>query len=92
MFETLARKYGIVALFFALLFTILYGSNGVLDYLSMRRDVSAKEISIKKMEAENIALKGQVERMQKDTGYIEDLARSKYGFIKEGEKVYRIEK
>ena len=92
MFETLARKYGIVALFFALLFTILYGPNGVLDYLSMRRDVSAKEISIKKMEAENIALKGQVERMQKDTGYIEDLARSKYGFIKEGEKVYRIEK
>ena len=39
-----------------------------------------------------MALKGEIERVQKDDRYLEDVARKKFGFIREGEKVYRIEK
>jgi cell division protein FtsB len=36
-------------------------------------------------------LKGEIDRLQHDDRYLEDVAR-KNGFIREGEKVYRIEK
>jgi cell division protein FtsB len=50
------------------------------------------DASIKKLQSENIALKGEIDRLQHDDRYLEDIAREKFGFIREGEKVYRIEK
>jgi cell division protein FtsB len=92
MLEDLARKYGIVVLFLTFIFTVLFCPNGVFDYISLKREVTTKQFSIRKMEVENVLLKARTERMQHDDRYIEDVARSKFGFIKDGEKVYRIEK
>jgi cell division protein FtsB len=92
MFEMLTRKYAILVTILAFLFIILFSEHGLLDYIKMKRQISAINQSIGKLERENVQLKAQVDRLQKDDQYLEELARQKYGFIREGEKVYRIEK
>jgi cell division protein FtsB len=92
MLEDAARKYGLLAVLFALVFVICFSENGVLDYVKLKRQISTKDVSIKKLHDENVVLKSEIERLQKDDRYLEDVARKRFGFIREGEKVYRIEK
>jgi cell division protein FtsB len=92
MLETLTRKYVILVTILTFLFIALFSEHGLLDYIKLKRQISAINQSIAKLESENVLLKVQVDRLQKDDRYLEELARQKYGFIREGEKVYRIEK
>jgi cell division protein FtsB len=92
MLEDIARRYGIIALLAALFLVVLFSENGILDYIHMKRQMDRIETSIEKLQDENVALKGEIDRLQKDDRYLEDVARKKFGFIKEGEKVYRIGK
>ncbi len=92
MFEDMARRYGFLALLFALSFVVFFAENGILDYVKLKRQITMKDVSIGKLQQENATLKGEIERMQNDDRYLEDVARKRFGFIREGEKVYRIEK
>ena len=92
MLEDMAKKYGLVALLLALVFVVLFSENGVFDYVKLKQQIDVVDSSIKQLEDENVVLKGKIDRIQKDDRYLEDVAREKYGFIREGEKVYRIEK
>ena len=92
MFETLTRKYAILVTILTFLFIVLFSEHGLLDYIKLKRQMSAINQTIAKLESENLLLKVQVDRLQKDDRYLEELARQKFGFIREGEKVYRIEK
>ena len=80
------------AFLFALGFVVIFSQNGVLQYVKLRQQIDTVDRSIRKLEAENAVLKGQIDRLQNDDQYLEDVAREKYGFIREGEKVYRVEK
>ncbi|HUJ69839.1 MAG TPA: septum formation initiator family protein [Syntrophorhabdales bacterium] len=88
----MARRYGLVVFLFALGFVVVFSQNGVLEYVKLRKQIDIVDRSAGKLEAENAVLKGQIERLQNDDQYLEDVAREKYGFIREGEKVYRVEK
>jgi cell division protein FtsB len=92
MLEDMARKYGLLVLFLALVFVVFFSENGVLDYIKLRQQITTVDMSIKKLESENVVLRAKIDRVQSDDRYLEDLAREKYGFIREGEKVYRVEK
>ena len=92
MFETLTRKYAILVAVLAFVFIVLFSEHGLVDYIKLRRQLSGVNQSIGKLESENMQLKAQVDRLQKDDRYLEELARQKFGFIREGEKLYRIEK
>ena len=92
MFEILTRKYAILVTILAFLFIVLFSEHGVLDYIKLKRQISAINQSIGKLEGENLQLRAQVDRLQKDDQYLEELARQKFGFIREGERLYRIEK
>lgn len=81
-----------VVFLFALGFVVVFSQNGVLEYVKLRKQIDIVDRSARKLEAENAVLKGQIERLQNDDQYLEDVAREKYGFIREGEKVYRVEK
>jgi cell division protein FtsB len=92
MFENAAKKYGLVALALILLFAICFSDNGVVAYLKLRSRIVTVDASIRKLEGQNKEFKGEIDRLQRDDRYLEDMARRKFGFIREGEKVYRIEK
>ncbi len=63
-----------------------------MDYIKLKRQMIVMDTSIRKLQDENVVLKGEIERLQKDDRYLEDMARKRFGFIREGEKVYRFEK
>ncbi len=92
MLEDIARRFGLLALLVALFLVILFSENGILDYIRLTRQMAAIDASTSTLQNENVALKREIDRLQKDDRYLEDVARKKFGFIKEGEKVYRIEK
>jgi cell division protein FtsB len=92
MFDDIARRFGLLALLCALGFAVIISQNGFLDYLKIKRQIDAKDMSAKMMEEENIRLKAEIDRLQKDDKYLEDYTRKHVGLIKDGEKVYRIEK
>ena len=92
MLEDIARRYGLVALLVALSLVVLFSENGLLDYIHLKKRMNAMDTSISMLDRENLVLKGEIDRLQKDDRYLEDVARKKFGFIREGEKVYRIEK
>ena len=81
-----------LALLIALLLIICLSENGLIDYLKLKQRIGAVDASIKTLQNENVALKNEIDRLQHDDRYLEDVARKKFGFIREGEKVYRIEK
>ena len=81
-----------VALLLALVFVIFFSENGIFDYVKLKQQINIVDRSTKRLEDENVVLKGKIDRIQTDDRYLEDVAREKYGFIREGEKVYRIEK
>ncbi len=92
MFETLTRKYALLVTILAFMFVVLFSEHGLVDYIKLKRQISVINKSIGKLESENVQLKAQVDRLEKDDRYLEELARQKYGFIREGERLYRIEK
>jgi len=82
----------VLALLFALFFVLCFSGNGLFDYLKLKWRMVAMDASIKSLQDENITLTREIERLRTDDRYLEEVARKKFGFVREGEKVYRIEK
>lgn len=92
MFEDAIRKYGLIILLSALLFQVVFSEGGVLGYVMLLRESRAIDVSIASLDKENKALTAEIDRLQKDDRYLEQVVRTRYGFVREGEKLYRIEK
>jgi cell division protein FtsB len=92
MLEDGIRRYGLYLLAGALLIQMVFSEGGIVSYLRVRSEIKATTASAKKLEQENVALTREIERLQKDDQYLEDVVRKKFGFVREGERVYRVEK
>lgn len=92
MFEdAVVRRYSLVVLLGALLFQLVFAEGGIFGFIKMKNSIKSVRVSIQKTEKENVALLQELEKLQKDDQYLEEVARKKYGFVREGERVYRIE-
>jgi cell division protein FtsB len=92
MLADAAKKYGLIALALALLFVVCLSENGIVEYFRLKSRIHTVDASIKRLQGENVALRAEIDRLRNDDRYLEDVARKKFGLIREGEKVYRIEK
>ena len=92
MFEDAIRKYGFIVLLGALFFQMVFSEGGVFGYIMLRKDMRATDVSIASLEKENKTLTAEIDKLQKDDQYLEYVVRTRYGFVREGEKLYRIEK
>ena len=92
MLEDAIRKYGLIILLSALGFQMVFSEGGVLSCLMTWKDVRTVNASIATVEKENKLLMSEIDRLQKDDQYLENVVRTRYGFVREGEKLYRIEK
>lgn len=72
----------------------LYGvfgfARGTWRIWRLNRLKQTEEQAIKEANEDIRALQMEIERLQTDSLYIEELARTRYGMIKEGEEVFRI--
>jgi cell division protein FtsB len=92
MTENPVKKYGFIIILATLLFQVICADGGIYDYFKTKRTIKTIAESAEKAQQENAVLAKELERLQKDDGYLEDVVRKKYGFVRDGEKVYRVEK
>jgi len=91
MTENPVKRYGFLILVSALFFQIAFADGGIYDYVKTKKALKSIAASIDQMERENVVLTQELERLQKDDQYLEEMVRTKYGLVRDGEKVYRIE-
>jgi cell division protein FtsB len=71
----------------AISYHVFFGQNGVTAYRKKRADSEALSLQLKQLAAENDALKGHVERLDKDPGAIEHQARETLHYTRPGEVI-----
>jgi len=61
--------------------------------MDVRSDIKTISSDIETLTAQNIALKGEIDKLKgKDSPYVEDLARKEYGLLKKNEMVFEFKK
>jgi len=92
MIEEKIRRYGLIVLFVILFFHFLFADGGLVSYIKVKRGIKSAQASISSLDKENAVLRNEIDRLQKDDDYLEEVVRKKHGFLREGERLYRIEK
>ena len=92
MTENPVKRYGFIILIAALFFQIAFSEGGIYNYIRTKNKMNTITASILQAEKENVMLALEKERLQKDDQYLEEMVRVKYGLVRDGEKVYRVEK
>jgi len=92
MLEDVIKKHGFTLLMSALLFSLIFTEGGILGYVKAKMDIRRVNAEIHKIEQENVLLLRELDKLQRDDRYLEEMVRKKYGFLREGERLYRIEK
>jgi cell division protein FtsB len=92
MTENPVKRYGFIVLGAALFFQVSFAEGGIYDYIKTKHTIKSITTSILQAEKENVLLARELERLQKDDQYLEDMVRVKYGLVRDGEKVYRVDK
>ncbi len=90
--EDFIKKYGLLVLLLVLIFSVIFYEGGLVNYIKMKLELSRIDKVTKKLENENASLAKEIEWFRKDERYLEEVVRMKYGLLREGEKLYRIER
>ncbi|PIU44410.1 MAG: hypothetical protein COS95_09180 [Ignavibacteriales bacterium CG07_land_8_20_14_0_80_59_12] len=69
-----------------------FSSHGIIQRIRLEVQRRSIERSIKQAKAEQDSLKEELRRIQNDPKKIEKVARERYGMVREGERVYRVQK
>ena len=75
-----------------LLCWIVFSTNGALHYYKIFNELKAVRAENQQLQKQNKALREEIDKLLKDPEYIEEVARKKYGFIKENEIIFDFEK
>ncbi len=70
--------------------TVFFDDMGLNRYLAMRQQAHELEREISALEQSNEELREEISRVQTDPTRIEELARERLGFVRDGETVYKI--
>jgi cell division protein FtsB len=92
MIEEKVRKYGLIIFFAILFFHFLFSDGGLINYIKAKHGIKAAQASISTLDKENALIRSEIDKLQKDDEYLEEVVRKKHGFLREGERLYRIEK
>jgi len=82
-------RFGLAA---ALVLYGLFDSHGILTHLRLLHQRAELEEKIRQAEVEQKRLQAEVKALDGDPKAIEKVAREKYGMVREGETVYKINK
>ena len=71
-----------------LLLWILFAPNGAMKYLRLQRQVTNILAANGEIIKQNKELEAEIQRLEKDKSYIEEIARMNYGLIKKNEIIF----
>jgi cell division protein FtsB len=71
---------------------LLFGSRGIVQRVKLQNQKTELETKIQKAEEETKTLQAESKALDGDKKTIEKVAREKYGMVREGETVYKVNK
>ena len=71
---------------------VVFGNRGIIQRIRLQQQKADLEVKIRKAEEETKSLQSQSKALDGDKKAIEKVAREKYGMVREGEKVYKVNK
>lgn len=85
----LMKRLVIVLTVLSILWLVFAPGRGYLYYRKMNKQVENLAGENKALTQKNAELKKEIEHLQNDDSYLEDIARHKYNMLKENETVYK---
>ena len=76
-------------LFFAALFLVVFFP-GYAKIQELRQKNKELELNIRKLQRDNLAMRQERDKMEKDPDYLERVGRAQLGIVKKGETVYKL--
>jgi cell division protein FtsB len=74
----------------SVLWLLFAPDRGLVHYRRLQKQVDSLALENKELEQRNAELKKEIDRLQHDDAYLEELARQKYGLLKENETIYEV--
>ena len=74
----------------SILWLLFAPSSGLFHYRRLQKQIDSLAEENRDLEQRNAELKKEIYRLQNDDAYLEELARQKYGLLKENETVYEV--
>ena len=71
---------------------VIFGNRGILQRIRLQQQKAELEVKIKQAEEETKNLQSQSKALDGDRRAIEKVAREKHGMVRDGEKVYKVNK
>lgn len=72
----------------AVLWILFAPGTGVVALLKKRKELHSLQQKTVELEEDNNKLNKDIERLQNDSGYLEEIARKEYGLLRKNERVY----
>jgi len=69
---------------------LVFGNRGILQRVRLQQEKTELETKIREAETETRALQAESKALDGDRKAIEKVARERYGMVREGEKVYKV--
>jgi len=91
MVENPVKRYGFIIFLSTIFFHLILMDGGIYDLLKVKLQTRTAKLSIMQFEDENTSLSRELQKIRQDDQYLEEMVRKKYGFVREGEKVYKVE-
>ncbi|MDB1124864.1 cell division protein FtsB [Vibrio algarum] len=80
----------LVLLFSLLIYTLVWGKNGMLEHANIVSEIEVQQIVNKELYERNAKMFAEIEDLRQGLDAIEERARNELGLVKEGETFYRI--
>lgn len=79
-----------IPIIFSLLLFIIFGDNGLVDLNLLKRERNRLIKENAKITMDNLSLYSEIDRLEHDSRYIEDVVRRELGLIAEGEVIFKL--
>jgi cell division protein FtsB len=84
------RRFLLFVLLAGVVYAFVLGDGGVIRIAMLRHERSGLDRRIRELDHNAAALETEIARLDSDPFYIEKTGRERYGYIKPGDRVYRI--
>jgi cell division protein FtsB len=89
---TTARAVGAAVALGGIVFALIGGEYGTLDWWQLRRSIETEQGEVERLKAENDSLTSWAEALESDSATQEKVARESFGMLRPGEILYRVER
>ena len=71
---------------------LLFSTNGLFRYYRLKKSLETIRMANEELRKENEVLKEEIDKIQNDPEYLEEVARKKFGLIKKNEMIFNFRK